>query len=99
METTMPESLKQMTKTQRPFSLTIYLLIVAALSWPFQIAYALWGTTPTASYLLSSYRMGKTSEAIRIRVQAARKIQLIRLANIELSTIVANADMRVGRRS
>jgi uncharacterized protein len=41
----------------RPFSLTLYLLLVAALSWPFQIAYALWGTTPTASYLLSSLSM------------------------------------------
>ena len=50
METTMQE-------TQRPFSLTIYLLIVFAMSWPFQIAYAIWGTTPTASYLLSSISM------------------------------------------
>jgi membrane protease YdiL (CAAX protease family) len=42
---------------QRPFSLTVYLLIVFALSWPFQIAYVIWGTTPTASYLLSSISM------------------------------------------
>jgi membrane protease YdiL (CAAX protease family) len=42
---------------QRPFSLTVYLLIVFALSWPFQIAYAILGTTPTASYLLSSISM------------------------------------------
>jgi membrane protease YdiL (CAAX protease family) len=41
----------------RPFSLTIYLLLVVALSWPFQIAYAIWGTTPVASYLLSSLAM------------------------------------------
>ncbi len=57
METTMQESQKQAKVTQRPFSLTIYLLIVVALSWPFQIGYALWGTTPTASYLLSSISM------------------------------------------
>lgn len=47
----------QTTPTQRPFSLGLYLLIVFALSWPFQIAYALWGVTPTASYLLSSLSM------------------------------------------
>jgi membrane protease YdiL (CAAX protease family) len=41
----------------RPFSLAIYLLIVFALSWPFQIAFAIWGTTPAASYLLSSLSM------------------------------------------
>lgn len=39
-------------ETQRPFSLRLYLLIVFALSWPFQIAYALWGNTPVSSYLL-----------------------------------------------
>lgn len=55
METTMQET--QKVETQRPFSLTIYLLIVFVLSWPFQIAYAIWGTTPTASYLLSSISM------------------------------------------
>jgi membrane protease YdiL (CAAX protease family) len=44
-------------ETQKPFSLTIYLLIVVALSWPFQIAYAVWGTTQLASYLLSSISM------------------------------------------
>jgi uncharacterized protein len=47
----------QTTPSQRPFSLGLYLLIVFALSWPFQIAYALWGGTPTASYLLSSLSM------------------------------------------
>ena len=55
METTMQEI--QKVETQRPFSLTIYLLLVFGLSWPFQIAYAVWGTTPTASYLLSSISM------------------------------------------
>lgn len=45
---------------------------------------------------LSGDRMGKTSESIRARVQAARNIQLARFANIESSNIVANADMRVG---
>jgi membrane protease YdiL (CAAX protease family) len=44
-------------QTQRPFSLGIYLLIVFALSWPPQIAYALWGNDPTSSYLLSSISM------------------------------------------
>jgi len=55
METTMQET--QKVETHRPFSLTIYLLIVFVLSWPFQIAYAIWGMTPTASYLLSSVSM------------------------------------------
>lgn len=42
----------------RPFSLTIYLLIVFALSWPFQIAYAIWGAPgTTAGYWLSSLSM------------------------------------------
>ncbi len=41
METTMQESQKQTIETQRPFSLTIYLFIVAVLSWPFQIASAI----------------------------------------------------------
>jgi uncharacterized protein len=48
-------------KRQRPFSLTVYLLIVVALSWPFQIAYVLWGfdktQTPLTSYSLSSLSM------------------------------------------
>jgi membrane protease YdiL (CAAX protease family) len=48
---------KQTTETQRTFSLTIYLLIIFVLSWPFQIAYAIWGTTSTTSYLLSSISM------------------------------------------
>ena len=47
----------QLTETQKPFSLRLYLLIVLALSWPFQIAYALWGYTPTSGYLLSSLSM------------------------------------------
>lgn len=45
------------TQTRRPFSLGLYLLIVFALSWPPQIAYALWGNNPTSSYLLSSLSM------------------------------------------
>jgi len=44
-------------ETGRPFSLTVYLLIVFALSWPFQIAYALWGNTPFSGYTLSSLSM------------------------------------------
>ena len=40
--------------------------------------------------------MGKTSDSIRARVQKARDIQLARFSNIESSTIVANADIRVG---
>ena len=47
---------------------------------------------------LSGDRMGETSESIRARVQAASNIQLTRFANIELSNIVCNADMRVGER-
>jgi uncharacterized protein len=46
---------------QRPLSLLVYLLIVVALSWPFQIAYVLWGSdktaTPLMSYGLSSLSM------------------------------------------
>lgn len=53
----------QKAKTQRPFSLTIYLLLVVALSWPFQIAYAIWGTTPQTSILLSSISMVMVSVA------------------------------------
>ncbi len=49
---------KQISQNPRPFSLTIYLLIVFALSWPFQIAYAIWGAPGTTSgYLLSSLSM------------------------------------------
>ncbi|MFZ5808066.1 MAG: CPBP family intramembrane glutamic endopeptidase [Chloroflexota bacterium] len=44
-------------QTQRPFSLGIYLLVVFALSWPPQIAYALWGNDPVSGYLLSSLSM------------------------------------------
>ncbi len=47
----------QLSKKQRSFSLPLYLLIIFALSWPFQIAYALWGNTPTTGYLLSSLSM------------------------------------------
>lgn len=42
---------------ERPFSLKIYLLIVFALSWPIQIAYIRWGTTPLTRYSLSSLAM------------------------------------------
>lgn len=41
----------------RPFSLGIYLLIVFALTWPFQIAFVLWGDTQLLSYMLSSASM------------------------------------------
>ena len=44
-------------QTQRPFSLSLYLLIVFGLSWPPQIAYALWGNNPTSGFLLSSLSM------------------------------------------
>ncbi len=57
METIQQGTGNQTTQTQQPFSLTIYLLIVFALSWPFQIAYALWADTPATSYLLSSISM------------------------------------------
>ncbi len=57
MKATTPISLVRTCETQRPFSLKIYLLLVFALSWPFQIAYGLWGTTPAASYILSSLSM------------------------------------------
>ena len=57
MTTAVQTALPRATQVQRPFSLTIFLLIVFALSWPFQIAYALWGNTPTSGYLLSSLSM------------------------------------------
>jgi len=57
MTTTVQTNLEQIDESQRPFSLPVYLLIVFALSWPFQIAYALWGNTPTSGYLLSSLSM------------------------------------------
>lgn len=57
MDTTVHSSAKKIIEKQRPFSLTQYLLLVVTLSWPFQIAYAIWGTTPQASYLLSSISM------------------------------------------
>lgn len=56
--TTTTQSLPyQLAKAQKSFSLRLYLLIVFALSWPFQIAYALWGNTPASGYLLSSLSM------------------------------------------
>ncbi len=57
MTTTVHSALPLAEKARRPFSLTIFLAIVFGLSWPFQIAYALWGNTPTSSYLLSSLSM------------------------------------------
>jgi membrane protease YdiL (CAAX protease family) len=42
---------KQISKTQRPFSLSIYLLIVIALSWPFQIIFAISDATLELGYL------------------------------------------------
>ena len=57
MTTTIQTNLKQANEIQRPFSLPIYLLIIFALSWPPQIAYALWGNTPASGYLLSSLSM------------------------------------------
>jgi hypothetical protein len=41
----------------KPFSLRIYLLIVVAISWPFQIAYMLWAEIPFMRYALSSLPM------------------------------------------
>ena len=57
MTTTLQTTSVSQTQIQRPFSLGLYLLIVFALSWPPQIAYALWGNDPTSGYLLSSLSM------------------------------------------
>lgn len=57
MTTTLQSASVLHTQTRRPFSLSLYLLIVFALSWPSQIAYALWGNDPTSGYLLSSLSM------------------------------------------
>jgi len=57
MTNTLETTFMTPTQTQRPFSLGLYLLIVFALSWPPQIAYALWGNDPTSGYLLSSLSM------------------------------------------
>jgi uncharacterized protein len=46
-----------MRNPQKPFSLKTYLLIVMAISWPFQIAYVLWAKTPFMRYALSSLPM------------------------------------------
>lgn len=46
-----------MKNPQKPFLLRTYLLIVVALSWPFQIAYVLWAKTPFMRYVLSSLPM------------------------------------------
>ena len=56
--TTAPQTLPtHVAEARRPFSLPIYLLIVFGFSWPFQIAYAIWGNTPASGYLLSSLSM------------------------------------------
>ncbi|MCC6147253.1 MAG: CPBP family intramembrane metalloprotease [Anaerolineaceae bacterium] len=57
MTTTLQTSPVTQTQTRRPFSLRLFLLIVFALSWPPQIAYALWGNDPVSGYLLSSLSM------------------------------------------
>jgi len=46
-----------MRNSKKSFSLRIYLLIVVAISWPFQIAYVLWADTPFMRYALSSLPM------------------------------------------
>jgi uncharacterized protein len=46
-----------MISPKKTFSLTTYLLIVMAISWPFQIAYVLWAETPFMRYALSSLPM------------------------------------------
>jgi magnesium chelatase family protein len=45
---------------------------------------------------LSGDRVGESSESIRVRVQAARDIQLKRFSHNGFSNIVCNADMRMG---
>src|SRR5512139_1692475 len=45
---------------------------------------------------LSGDRMGESSESIRVRVQAARNIQLERFSRNGSSDIICNADMRIG---
>jgi membrane protease YdiL (CAAX protease family) len=50
-------------KAARPFSLAIYLTLVFALSWPFQIAFTVWGEGSFWSYLLSSLSMVMVSVA------------------------------------
>jgi uncharacterized protein len=46
-----------MISPKKTFSLTTYLFIVMAISWPFQIAYVLWAETPFMRYALSSLPM------------------------------------------
>lgn len=61
--TTLQTTSNQPDGGRRPFSLPLYLFIVFALSWPFQIAYALWSDTPASGYLLSSLSMGMVAVA------------------------------------
>jgi len=44
---------------------------------------------------LSGNRMEESSESIRVRVQAARNIQLQRFTNSHSTDIIRNADMRI----
>lgn len=57
MTTTLHTASVTQANTGRPFSLSFYLLIVFALLWPPQIAYALWSNDPASGYLLSSVSM------------------------------------------
>src|SRR5574337_1520220 len=45
---------------------------------------------------LSSDRLGEASEAIRERVEAARRRQRERFSTMKSTNVIANADMRVG---
>lgn len=45
---------------------------------------------------LSTDRVGESSETIRARVESARQRQRARFANLDRSSVVSNADMRVG---
>lgn len=45
---------------------------------------------------MSVERVGESSEAIRARVESARQRQRERFTNLDRSSVVSNADMRVG---
>lgn len=57
MATTTQTLTSRAAEAHKPFSLRLYLMIVFGLSWPFQIAFAVWGNTPPRGYLLSSLSM------------------------------------------
>lgn len=57
MTTTLQSAPVTLAQAQRPFSLRLYLALVFALSWPPQIAFAVWGNDPVSGYLLSSLSM------------------------------------------